>query len=104
MSHLNISFSDFADSKYRVGPGYPLKETHLKLRILARAVLSALNLKIADLTAIQAGQVLKKTKCNACEQGSKHSREDHPSDAQYHHLVELGQWHHRRQRRRNRYH
>lgn len=60
MSHLNISFSDFADSKYRVGPGYPHKETHLKLQILARAVLSALNLKIVDLTAIQAGQVLKK--------------------------------------------
>ena len=52
MSHWNISFSGFDSSRTYAGQGRRLREAHLNLKVLAQAVLSALNLKISDLESL----------------------------------------------------
>ena len=101
MSHLNISLSSFGDSKVRIRHGYSLRKLNLELRVLARAVLSTFNSKGSDLAAEQVGPLVTDT-CNTCAQDSTQGCRAHVSDAEYQHLVDLGHWHHRRQRRRNR--
>ena len=102
MGHLNISLSSFGASKTRIRHGYPLRKINLNLRVLVRAVLSAINLKAPDLIADQAGQIGTDSECSPCTQDSTQGCRDRISDTEYQHLVELGHWHHCRQRRLNR--
>jgi len=102
MSHLNNSLPGFGISRTRVQHGYPLRKINLNLRVLARAILSAINLKASELTSDQAEQVMTDSECNSCTQELTQDCREHLSDTEYQHLVELGHWHHRRQRRLNR--
>ena len=102
MSYLNKSLPGFGISRTRIRHGYPLRKINLNLRVLARAVLSAINLKASELTSDQAGQVVTDSECNSCTQELTQGCREHVSDTEYQHLVELGHWHHCRQRRLNR--
>jgi len=102
MSHLNISLSSFGTSRTRIRHGHPLRKINLNLRVLAEAVLSAIYLKVSDLNADQAGQVVTDPERDPHTQESTRGCRDHLSDTEYQHLVDLGHWHHCRQRRLNR--
>ena len=99
MSHLNISLSSFRDSRSHVRHGSPLGKLNLNLHALARAILPAAKSKGSDLTAAQVGKLATETtRIQDVKQGCR----AYMSDAEYQHLVDLGHWHHRRQRRRAR--
>ena len=102
MSHLNISLSSFRDSRSRVRHGFPLGKLNLNLHVLARAFLPASKSKDSDLAAAQAGKLVTESKCNTRVQDVKQGCKAYVSNAEYQHLVDLGHWHHRRQRRRAR--
>lgn len=102
MSHLNISLSSFGNSRVRVRHGISLRKLNFELRVLARAVLSSLHSNGSDLADEQIGRFAADTR-NTCVQESTQGCRAHVSDAEYQHLVDLGHWHHRRQRRRNRF-
>lgn len=100
MSYLNFSLSTFENSRTPIRHGYTLREINPYLRVLARTALSVLNLKVSDLTAKQAEQVVTDTESNPRPQESTPGCRDKLSESEYQHLVELGHWHHARQRRR----
>jgi len=102
MSHLNIGLSSFGNAKVPVWQENTPRKINLDLRILARAVLSALNLKRSNITAEQTGQLVVDSQCKTTAQDTTRGCIDRVSEAEYRHLVELGHWHHRRQRRRAR--
>ena len=102
MSHLNISLSSFWDSRTHVRHGHPLRKLNLNLHVLTRAVLSALKSSGSDLAAEQLVEVLTESHCNTGAQDLTQGCRAHVSDAEYQRLVDLGHWHHRRQRRRAR--
>ena len=103
MSHLNISLSSFGNSSVRGRHGYPLRTINLDLGILVRAILSALHSKPSDMAVEQVEQLVTDAQNNTCAQDATQGCIDHVSDAEYQHLVDLGHWHHRRQRRRARW-
>jgi hypothetical protein len=102
MSHLNISLPGFGNTGIGARIGYPLRKLDIDLRVLTRAVLLALQSKRTDLTAEQAGQLVTDTQSHACAPDVTQGCRAFVSDAEYQRLVELGHWHHRRQRRRAR--
>ncbi len=60
--------------------------------------------RVSDPKTRQTGPVLTDSERNSRKQDMTRGRGYHKGDAEYSHLVELGHWHHLRQRRRNRYH
>jgi len=72
----------------------------LDLRALARDLAYRLIHKLSDTADVQTGQAVEKTECRSYP--TTKGCQDHVSEAEYQRLVELGHWHHRRQRRRNR--
>ena len=102
MSQLNIGLSDFGHPRAHVRDGISLRKSKLHLRALVRAILSTLNSGETALIAQQSGQVVTDATSDTCAQDNTLGCKAHVTDAEYQHLVDLGQWHHRRQRRRAR--
>ncbi len=102
MSQLNISLPGFGDSRNRIRYRYPLGKISLNLHVLARANLSALKSNGSDLAAEQVGKLVTESQCNTPVRDITQGCRAFVSDAEYQRLVELGRWHHRRQRRRAR--
>ena len=102
MSHSNISLSSFGNSRVRVRHRYSLRKLNFEIRVLVRAILSTLNSKGSDLLAEHVEQVVTDYQCNARVPESTQGCRAYLNDAEYQHLVDMGHWHHRRQRRRAR--
>ena len=100
MSHLNIGLSNFENSRSRVRSGYPFRALTPGLRVLASAVSSALNSNGRALAADEVGMSVTNSCSYASIQDTTQGCRAFVSDADYQHLVEIGHWHHRRQRRR----
>lgn len=99
MSRLSINASNFETSRTHIQRGKPLRKLNLNLRTLESGVMASRNRKISDLTTGQARQVATATGCNLHPQDSTQGCRNRLSEAEYEHLVELGHWHYRRQRR-----
>lgn len=97
MSHLNISVSGFETSRNRIWHENPLRKINLNLRALGRAVLASTSQK--DLAAEQVSEAVTGSECNSGQETPVQGCRNHLSESEYQHLVELGHWHYRRQRR-----
>jgi hypothetical protein len=99
MGLFNVSLLSSENPSVHAERQKPSTRIGLYMRSLAEPATPVTNRRLRGAAA---GQAVKANCSVSCSKETIKGCRDRVSDSEYQHLVELGHWHHRRQRRRNR--